>query len=247
MSGHNKWSTIKHKKGKADAQRGRLFTKLIKEITVAARAGGGDENANPRLRTAISAAKAANMPLENITRAIKRGTGELEGVAYEEVSYEGYGPEGVAILVKTLTDNRNRTVSEVRHVLGKYGGKMAEPGAVSWVFSDVGRILVSPEGDEDALLELAMEHGGEDLVSSEDGFEVRTPVDRFETLRAALEHAGFPIVQAELTKIPSSTVRVEGRPAQTLVRLLTALEDLDDTQDVFGNFEMDDRYMEEVE
>ncbi len=247
MSGHSKWSTIKHKKGKADAIRGRLFTKLIKEITVAARMGGGDDSSNARLRTAIAAAKAANMPLDNVTRAIKKGTGELEGVAYEEVMYEGYGPEGVAILVKTLTDNRNRTVSEIRHAFAKHGGKMAEPGAVSWIFSDAGQILVAAGASEDALMELVMEHGGDDLISSEDGFEIRTSMDAFWTVRAAVEAAGFGIVEAGMTKIPSNTVQVEGRPAQTLVKLLGALEELDDTQDVYGNFEMDDKYMEDDE
>jgi len=247
LSGHNKWSTIKHKKGKADAIRGKLFTKLIKEITVAARMGGGDESSNARLRTAIAAAKGANMPSDNVTRAIKKGTGELEGVAYEEVVYEGYGPEGVAILVKTLTDNRNRTVSEIRHAFAKHAGKMAEPGAVSWIFSDAGQILVAPGASEDALMELVMEHGGEDLITSEDGFEIRTSMDVFETVRAAVEAGGFEIVEAGLTKFPSNTVQVEGRPAQTLVKLLSALEELDDTQDVYGNFEMDDKYMEDDE
>ena len=246
MSGHNKWSTIKHKKGKTDAARGKLFTKIIKEITIAARAGGGDENANPRLRTAVASAKTANMPVDNIARAIKKGTGELEGVSYDEIYYEGYGPEGVAILVQTLTDNRNRTISDIRHTFGKYAGKIAEPGAVAWIFEDAGNIIVSGDGvDEEKLMEVVMEGGGDDMEASDDGFEISCSLSILEELKVAIEGAGFTVEEAEYTKKPSNSVAIEGKSAQSLLRLLNALEELDDVQNIFSNFDMDDDLLDE--
>lgn len=248
MSGHNKWSTIKHKKGKADAARGKLFTKLIKEITVAARMGGGSEDTNPRLRTAVIAARAANMPSDNISRAIKKGTGELEGVSYEDIMYEGYGPEGVAILVQVLTDNRNRTVSEVRRVFTKANAKMAEPGAVAYLFSDKGRIEVDAEGvAEDSLTEVILEAGADDLVNQGDVFEILTAPESFEPVRKAVEAGGFKITGANMIKHASTSVHVEGKHAASLVKLIDALDDLDDVQNVFSNADIDDSGLDEDE
>jgi YebC/PmpR family DNA-binding regulatory protein len=248
MSGHNKWSTIKHKKGKADAARGRLFTKLIKEITIAARMGGGSEESNPRLRTAVLAAKAANMPSDNVTRAIKKGTGELEGVSYEDVSYEGYGPEGVAIIVECVTDNKNRCVSEVRHAFTKHNGKMAEPGAVSWMFKETGRIEVEGEGiDGDALLMAAMDAGADDVVDSDGSFEILCATTGIEKMVNALNGAGFKVTESGRVKVPANTVQVEGKGAGTLLRLLEHLESLDDVQNVWSNFEMDDSLLDSLE
>ena len=247
MSGHSKWSTIKHKKGKADAARGRLFTRLIKEITIAARAGGGSEDSNPRLRTAVLNAKASNMPMDNITRAIKKGTGELEGVAYEDATYEGYGQEGVAILVECVTDSRNRCVAEVRHVLGKFGGKLAEPGSVAWIFSAQGRVEIPAEGvDEEELLMVAMEAGADDLVNNEDNFELLCSPDSVENVRKACEDAGYSISEAGAIKVPSNPFKLEGMKAVSLLRLLEQLETLDDVQDVWANFEMDDSILESM-
>ena len=252
MSGHNKWSTIKHKKGAADAKRGKIFTKLIREITVAARAGGGDPDGNPRLRTAIATAKAANMPNDNVTRAIKKGTGELEGVSYEEITYEGYGPGGVAVLVDTLTDNKKRTVAEVRHIFSKYNGNMGETGCVGWMFDLKGHIVVDgadADGnavDEDELMEAALEAGAEDLKADEDCFEVFSEPNDFEGVRAALEEAGFPIAEAEIAKIPQNTIKLEGRPAETMIKLMDALEDSDDIQKVWANFDIDDSVLESM-
>ncbi len=241
MSGHNKWSTIKHKKGKEDAKRGRIFTRLIKEITVAARMGGGSEDANPRLRQAVTTAKANNMPLDNILRAVKKGTGELEGVSYEDVTYEGYGPDGVAILLDCVTDNRNRTISEVRHAFTRGGGKMAEPGAVAWIFADRGRVIVDAEGvDEEELMLAAMEAGADDLADSGEVFELYCATEVVEEVSAACTGAGFKVAESGRIKWPSNTVKIEGKSAQTLVRLLENLEDLDDAQAVWANFEMDD-------
>lgn len=241
MSGHNKWSTIKHKKGKADAVRGRLFTKLIKEITVAARMGGGSEDSNPRLRTAVLAARAANMPNDNVVRAIKKGTGELEGVSYEDVMYEGYGPEGVAVLVLTLTDNRNRTVSEIRRAFTKQNAKMAEVGAVSYLFSDKGRIELEGAGvDEDKLTELILEAGADDLSGDEEGYEILTAPEALWDVRNAVDAAGYKITGAGMIKHPSNMIHIEGKPAQSLLRLIDALEELDDVQNVFSNAEFDD-------
>ena len=247
MSGHSKWSTIKHKKGAADAKRGKLFTRLIREVTVAARHGGGDPNANPRLRSAIAAAKAANMPSDNVERAIKRGTGELEGTNYDEVTYEGYGPGGVAVLVETLTDNRNRTVSEVRHAFTKYNGNMGENGCVSWMFEKRGLIVVG-KGDtnEEALMEAALEVGAEDVRDAGESFEVESPAGDVDTVGDALREGGFEVVSAAASMIPQNYVRVEGHDAEVLLRLLGALEDLDDVQNVWANFDIDDDVLEKL-
>ena len=244
MSGHSKWSTIKRKKGALDAKRGKIFTKLIKEITVAARLGGGDPDGNPRLRTAIQTAKGANMPQENIARAIAKGTGELEGVHYEECAYEGYGPSGVAILISVLTDNRNRTGAEMRHVLTKNSGSMAEPNAVAWNFEKKGLFLVPREGvDEESLMELALEAGAEDMEPAADLFEIRTPPDAFEAVREALEKSGVPTESAELAMLPKSTVALEGGEAERMLRLMEALEENDDVQNVYANFDISEEQM----
>lgn len=242
MSGHSKWANIKHRKGKQDAQRGKVFTKLIREITVSAREGGGDEANNPRLRAAILAAKAENMPSANIDRAIKKGTGELEGgAAYESAIYEGYGPGGVALLVEVLTDNRNRTVSEVRHLFNKYNGSMAESGAVAWVFEPKGLVVV-PRADveEDDLMMAALEAGAEDMSGEEEAFEVYTPLSELDAVRKAIEGAGFEVERAERTLVPQNLVPVEGKTAQQLLTLMEMLEDQDDVQHVYANFEIDD-------
>jgi len=245
MSGHNKWSTIKHKKAKEDAKRGKVFTKLIKEITIAARMGGGDESANPRLRTAILAAKTENMPKDNITRAIKKGTGELEGVNYEEISYEGYGPEGVAMLIDVVTDNKNRTVSEVRHALTKYNGKMGATGSVSWLFATKGYVGIKAEGVEfDEVFEVALEAGADDIQMSDDLIEVYSAPENFVAVKEALEEKGYEIEQSELSKIPSTTVKLEGKPAETMLKLMDTLEDNDDVQNVWANFDIDDSILE---
>ncbi len=244
MSGHSKWSTIKRKKGALDAKRGKIFTKLIKEITIAAKLGGGDPDGNPRLRTAIQTAKGANMPQENIARAIAKGTGELEGVHYEECAYEGYGPSGVAILISVLTDNRNRTGAEIRHVLTKNSGSMAEPNAVAWNFEKKGLFLVPREGvDEESLMELALEAGAEDMEPAADLFEIRTPPDAFEAVREALEKSGVPTESAELAMLPKSTVPLEGGEAERMLRLMEALEENDDVQNVYANFDISEEQM----
>lgn len=248
MSGHNKWSTIKHKKGKADQARGKLFTKLIKEITVAARTGGGDDTGNPRLRTAILAAKGANMPLENIDRAIKRGTGELEGVTYDELTYEGYGPEGVAVLVDVLTDNKNRTVSEIRSAFTKHGGKMAEMGSVAWVFSPKGRVAIElADGlDEDSVMVATLEAGADDIVVGEDSIEIFCAPGDLNPLIVACETAGYAIQESGVIQSPSNTVKVAGRPAETMINLMNALDDCDDVQNVWMNADIDDETMERM-
>ncbi|UCD11751.1 MAG: YebC/PmpR family DNA-binding transcriptional regulator [Nitrospinaceae bacterium] len=241
MSGHSKWASIKHKKGAADAKRGKIFTKIIKEITVAARLGGGDPDGNPRLRTAILAAKAANMPQDNITRGIKKGTGELEGVQYEEITYEGYGPGGAAILLEVMTDNKNRTVSEIRALFGKRGGNLGENGCVSWMFDPKGLITVSADGqDEDELFELTLEAGAEDMKRVDDHFEITTAVESFETVRKALEDKGVTLDSAELTRIPQNTVQVDEKHAKSLLRLMDELEDHDDVQKSYSNFDISD-------
>ena len=246
MSGHNKWSTIKHKKAREDAKRGKIFTKIIREITVAAREGGGDPEANPRLRAAVQAAKAANMPADNIKRAIQRGTGELPGVSYEGVTYEGYGPGGVAVLLEVLTDNRNRTTAEVRHLFSKYGGNLGENGCVSWIFTRKGVILV-PRGegvDEDALMETALEAGAEDLdTSDEDFFRVVTAPDELHSVKDHIEAAGFAVEAAEFEMEPSTQVRLEGKKAEQMLKLMEAFDDHDDVQNVWANFDIDDELM----
>jgi YebC/PmpR family DNA-binding regulatory protein len=244
MSGHSKWATIKHKKGALDAKRGKIFTHLIKEITIAAK-GGGDPEGNPRLRTAILAAKAENMPADNIKRAIQRGTGELEGVSYEEVTFEGYGPGGVAILVDVLTDNRNRAVSEIRHTLAKNGGNLGETGSVKFMFQKKGLIAVEKSAaSEEQLMDIVLEHGGEDLRDEGDTWEIITDPHAYEAVANAVKAAGIPSVMSEVTMLASTYTRLEGQTANQMVRLLEALEDLDDVQNVHSNFDMDAEQME---
>ena len=241
MSGHSKWSTIKHKKGATDAKRGKIFTKVIKEITVAARIGGGDVDGNPRLRLAVQKAKEVNMPQENVTRAIKKGTGELEGVQYQEISYEGYGPGGVAIFMEVMTDNKNRTISELRAVLDKNGGNMGENGCVAWIFEKKGTItIMTPEKDEEELLELVMDAGGDDLQTVDDHYEITTSIETFESVRKAIESSGIKVQSAELTRIPQNMVNVEEKNCKSLLRLMDMLEDHDDIQKVYSNFDITD-------
>ena len=248
MSGHSKWSTIKHKKGAADAKRGKIFTKVIKEITVAARIGGGDIDGNPRLRLAVQKAKEVNMPQENVTRAIKKGTGELEGVQYEETSYEGYGPGGVAIFMEVMTDNKNRTVGELRATLGKNGGNMGENGCVAWIFEQKGLIVVKiSEKSEEELLELAIDAGGDDMQNFDDYYEITTSVESFEPVRKAIEDAGIKTQSSELTRIPQNTVNVEEKHCKSLLRLMDTLEDHDDIQKVYSNFDITDEIMATIE
>ena len=245
MSGHSKWSTIKHKKAAKDAKRGKIFTKLIKEITVAARMGGGDVNANPRLRTAVTTARAQSMPTDNIERAIKKGTGELEGVTYEEVQYEGYGPAGVAIMLQILTDNRNRTVAEIRNLFGKNGGNLGENGCVGWMFSKKGIITVDKSAvAEDKLFEVALEAGADDIADAGEAFEVTTPPDALEDVKTALDTAGIATMSAEVTMVAQNTITVRGDDAEQTIKLLEALEDHDDVQKVSANADIP---QEEVE
>ncbi len=236
MSGHSKWSSIKHKKAATDARRGKIFTKLIKEITVAARLGGGDLDANPRLRTAVAAAKSENMPKDNIERAIKKGTGELEGVNYEESIYEGYGPGGAAVLVESLTDNKNRTVADVRSIFSKNGGSLGENGCVAWMFDKKGYIVVeSAAVDEDALMEVALEAGAEDIREDDGNFEVITAPADFEAVKQAIEQASISYITAEITMLPQTTTNLVGKEAEQMVRLMEMLEDCDDVQKVYTN------------
>jgi len=239
MSGHNKWSSIKHKKGKADAARGRIFSRLVKEITVAARQGGSDADSNPRLRVAIETAKSHNMPSDNIDRAIKRGTGELEGISYEEITYEAYGPGGVAIMIEVLTDNRNRSAAEIRHILSKGGGHLGSRNSVAYIFTSVGQIAIDGSiFDEDAILEAGLEAGAEDVQTFDDIVIVTaSPVDVF-TVKESLQRAGIEVSSAEVTKVPSNTVVLEGKEADQALRLLEQLEENDDVQAVHTNFEM---------
>jgi YebC/PmpR family DNA-binding regulatory protein len=247
MSGHSKWSTIKRKKGAADSKRGKAFTKIIKEIMVAARFGGGDINSNPRLRTAVLAAKAENMPKDNIERAIKKGTGELEGVAYEELTYEGYGPGGVAMMLEVLTDNKNRTVADVRHVFSKHNGSLGEGGCVSWMFEKKGLILIDKNGtDEDRLIEVALDAGAFDVKDTGKEFEVTTDTANFEEVKKAIEEAGFKYNYAEVTMVPQSTVRLTGKDAEQMLKLMEGLEDSDDVQKVYANFDIADEEMERL-
>ena len=240
MSGHSKWSTIKHKKAKIDAERGKTFTKLIREITTAARQGGGDENANPRLRSALLAAKAANMPAANVERAVKKGTGELPGVIYEEKMYEGYGPGGVAVMIQTLTDNPNRTTSEVRHELTRHAGNMGEAGCVSWMFENKGLLLVNKtDCGEDRLMELVLDAGADDMNVEEETYEVVCPPALFNKVKEVLEGQKIPIVSSEITYVPKTSVKVGGKQAEQVVRLMEALEELDDVQNVYANFDID--------
>ena len=246
MSGHSKWSSIKHKKGAADAKRGKIFTKLVKEIIVAAKEGGGDEEMNPRLRLAISTAKGANMPNSNIERAVKRGTGELEGVHYEHFTYEGYGHNGVAIIVETLTDNKQRTVADVRHIFSKYGGNLAENGSVSYMFDQKGLIVIpTNELDEDEVMMASLDAGAEDFVAEDDNYQIYTAYADLHSVLKKLEEAGYNIEKAELTRIPQNTVNAD-EVAEKLLKLIDFLEDCDDVQKVYANFEISDEVFERL-
>ncbi len=249
MSGHSKWSTIKRKKGAADAKRGQVFTRMMREITVAAKTGGGDVDGNPRLRTAVAAAKAQNMPKDNIERAIKKGTGELEGVTYEEITYEGYGPGGVAFLIECLTDNRNRAASEIRHILTKRGGTLAKAGAVGYLFESKGIITFDKEGvDEDALMEAALEAGADDVVDEDDVWEVHCAPSEFNTVNEALAAAGLEPVEAEISKQASTTVDITDKgEAAKIMALMEALDEADDAQNVYSNFDIDEAILAELD
>ncbi len=246
MSGHNKWSSIKHKKGAADAKRGKLFTKLIKEITIAAKAGGGDATGNPRLRTAVQNARAASMPIDNITRAIKKGTGELEGEAFEELTYEGYAPGGVAIMVDVTTDNKNRSVSEIRRIFSKAGGNMGEAGCVGWMFEKKGQITIKKEvATEDKLMELALEAGADDVVDAGDFWQVLTPATELYAVNDVLQKAGIAIEESAASRIPTNTIKVEGKVAHQVIKLIEALEDNEDVSNVYDNSDIDPADMPE--
>jgi YebC/PmpR family DNA-binding regulatory protein len=245
MSGHSKWSSIKHKKGAADAKRGKIFTRLIKEITVAARLGGGDAEGNPRLRQAIQAAKSENMPKDNIERAVKKGTGELEGTSYEEVNYEAYGPGGVAVLIDCLTDNKNRTVADLKHIFDRHGGNLGEPGCVAWIFEKKGLIVVEKDKvDEERLLELALEAGADDVKEEETEFEVVIEPSSFESVKQAFDLEGLGYNLAEISMVPQNTVSLEGKKAEQMLHLMEALEDNEDVSQVYANFDIPDEVME---
>ncbi len=246
MSGHSKWSTIKRKKGANDAKRGKIFTKLIKEITIAAKMGGGDPEGNPRLRSAITVAKGENMPKDNIDRAIKKGTGDLDGAAYEEILYEGYGPGGVAVLVETMTDNKNRTVADIRHFFTKSGGNLGESGCVAWMFDHKGTLSVDKTGiNEEDLMDLALEAGAEDVVEEDDTFQIITTPESFNEVVEQLEQGEVQVFDASLSMIPKNTIEVtEEKTARSLLRLLENLEDHDDVQKIHANFDIDDDLME---
>jgi YebC/PmpR family DNA-binding regulatory protein len=245
MSGHSKWSTIKHKKGAADAKRGKIFTRILKEMTVAARMGGGDQTGNPRLRAAVAEAKANNMPKDNIDRAIKRGTGELEGLTYEELTYEGYGPGGVAVMVETMTDNTNRTTPEIRHIFEKCGGNMGTPGSVRFQFERKGYFAVEKSVvSEDKLMEVALEAGADDLQTEDEGFEIYTSPENFEQVRQALEKNNIPTVEAKLGQIPANYVKLDESKAKSMVRLMEMLDDHEDVQNVWTNFDVPEEMME---
>ncbi len=248
MSGHNKWTTIKHKKGAADAKRGRLFSKIIKEITVAARMGGGDQEGNARLRSALLSAKAANMPKDNIDRAIKKGTGELEGYNLEEITYEGYGPGGVAILVNCMTDNENRAVADIRHLFSKYNGNLGETGCVNWMFSKKGFASVDKSAaDEEALYDLALEVGAEDISDQGDAYEILMAPEDIEKLRTALEAGNIAYTALEVQMVPQTNVTLTGKQAQQAIKLMDALEDLDDVQSISSNFDISDEEMAQLQ
>lgn len=241
MAGHSKWANIRHRKGAQDAKRGKIFTKIIKEITIAARLGGGDIEANPRLRKAVSNAKSNNMPADKIDRAIKKGTGELEGVAYEEMTYEGYGPGGVALMMDVITDNKNRTVAEVRHLLSKYGGNLGESGSVSWMFDKKGQIILdSGSGEEGVVFEAALEAGADDFEVDSDFYSISTNPTDLMDVRDTLENAGYEIQSAEIEMVPKSLQKLVGKEAQTTLRLMDALEDNDDINKLYSNFDVDE-------
>ncbi len=248
MSGHSKWANIKHKKGAEDAKRGKIFTKVVKEIIVAARLGGGDPNANPRLRQVLLKAKGCNLPKDKVERAIKKGTGDLEGVNYEETTYEGYGPGGVAVLVESLSDNKNRTVADVRHLFSKYNGNLGENGCVAWMFDKKGWLAVAKaDADEEELMLTALDAGAEDVKDEDDdNFEIITAPDDFEAVKEALETAGVPIVDSEVTMLPQNYVSLEGKEAETMLKLMDALDDNDDVQKVYTNADIPDEVMESL-
>src|SRR5687767_11481064 len=245
MSGHSKWATIKHKKGAADAKRGKIFSRIIKELTVAARAGGADPDANPRLRTVIADAKAVNMPADNIKRAIRRGTGEEPGVSYEEAQYEAYGPGGAAVIMDVLTDNKNRTVGELRHTLTKHGGALAETNAVAWMFSKRGYIVVEKsKANEETLMGAVLEAGADDLQDDGDNWEVLTAPEAFQAVHDAVKNLGIETATAEISMLPQNYIKLEGKAAQSMVRLMDALDDLDDIRHVWSNFDIEEKEIE---
>ena len=245
MSGHSKWHTIKHKKGAADAKRGKVFTRIIKELTVAARNGGGDPDMNPRLRTIIAEAKQHNMPADNIKRAIRRGTGEEEGVSYDEVTYEGYGPGGVAILIEALTDNKNRTVGEIRHMMGKWGGKLGDPNSVARMFTKRSQIVVEKaKASEEALMAAVLDAGADDMTDDGEAWEVVSSPDAHATVLEAVKGLGIEPASAEVAMLPSEYIRLEGKQAQQMLKLMDALEEHDDTKNVWSNFDVDEREIE---
>jgi YebC/PmpR family DNA-binding regulatory protein len=245
MSGHSKWATIKHKKGALDAKRGKIFTRLIKEITMAAKSGGGDAETNPRLRTAVAAAKAENMPADNIKRAIQRGTGELPGATYEEIQFEGYGPGGVALLVNVTTDNRNRTVSEIRHVFTKGGGNLGEAGSVAWMFHKKGQIVIpKTAAKEDDLMNIVLENGGEDMNDDGENWEVLTPPNAYEAVLEAVKKGNIQVAHSEIGMVPQNYIKLEGSAASQMIRLLETIEDHDDVQNVYSNFDIDEKELE---
>ena len=245
MSGHSKWHTIKHKKGAADAKRGRVFTRIIKELTVAARAGGGDPDTNPRLRTIVAEAKQVNMPAENIKRAIRRGTGEEPGVQYEEITYEGYGPGGVALIIEAMTDNKNRTVGEIRHMLTKYGGDLGQSNSVAWMFEKKGYIVIEKaKATEDTLLSAALDAGADDLRDDGDNWEVVSAPETFPAVKEAVEKLGIQPDSAQVAMLPKNYVSLEGRAAQSMLKLLDLLEDHDDVQHVWSNMDVDEKELE---
>jgi len=246
MAGHSKWANIKHRKGAQDAKRGKVFTKIIKELTVAARIGGGDPDANPRLRTAVDKAKQANMPKDNVDRAIKKGTGDLDGVNYEEGIFEGYGPEGVALIVEFLTDNRTRTVADVRHIFSKYGGNLGVSGSVAFLFDRKGLISFSTDNDFEQIFEIALESGAEDVKDEGDIYEVITDSANFIEVRDAMAEAGLHWETAEATMIPQNQVQLEGKPAETMLKLMDALEDNDDVQNVYANFDISEEELDKI-
>jgi YebC/PmpR family DNA-binding regulatory protein len=245
MSGHSKWHTIKHKKGAADAKRGKVFTRVIKELTVAARSGGGDPEMNPRLRTIVAEAKAVNMPAENIKRAIQRGTGELPGVNYDEITYEGYGPSGAALIIEALTDNRNRTVGELRHMLTKYNGNLGESNSVAWMFAKKGYIVVDKRAaDEEKLLNVVLEAGGDDLRDDGDSWEIISDPGAFEAVRDAVKALGIEPMSAEIAMLPQNYVKLEGKAANQMVKLMEALDDHEDVKHVWSNFDIEEKEIE---
>lgn len=247
MSGHSKWHSIKHKKAKVDAQRGKIFTKIIKELTVAARIGGGDADMNPRLRVAVNAAKAANMPSKNIDNAIKKGTGEMPGVVYEDITYEGYGPGGVALYIEAVTDNKNRTVADIRHLLSKYGGNLGENGSVAWMFERKGMISVPASNySEDDLMEIVLECGAEDMQKEDDSYIIYTSFEDFNSVRGDLETKSIEMESAELTMIPQNTVELKGKDAEQMMKLMDMLDDHDDVQNIYANFDIEDEEMDKI-